>query len=119
MALSSRLEYLKWRDYLNLFFNPASSTKLKIALLETCPGQVIISLEDLCINLNNFVVPLSDDIFKKLKRNFGSIIKKLANTRLSTVSKRDLLKSKKGLKFLSEGLPLVLSELDQLLKNTE
>ena len=49
--MSGRVEYNKWKPYLQLLTNPKTPVKVKKSILENCPKEVIYAIEEILINV--------------------------------------------------------------------
>ena len=60
--MSGRVEYLRWKPYIILLTNPITPLKLKKSIIQYCPEEVILAIEEILINVNvseNLPVPVS------------------------------------------------------------
>lgn len=112
-------EFLNWLSYYKVLSDNTSKKTVKIKLLEALPNDFIISLEEIALNIRNYNIPLSTDIETDLLKNHKSVLKKLADKNLSLNKKRTLLKSNRGIKFLTGGLPKIISSLDNIITQNE
>lgn len=107
-------EFLKWRSFYNTLIDKSISITDKNKFIDSSPKSFILSLEEICINLRNFNIVLSETQERTLIKSFKKILQKLANPKISVKAKKRLLKSPKGRKFLVDGLPLILAALEDI-----
>ena len=102
-------EYKKWDNFLALLSDKRAPIKVKKNLIKLSPNLMILSLEEIAQNFQEFTFPVSEELRRKaLQGRYKNFIKRLASTRLPVRSKRKLLTSKIGLQFLETILPEIL-----------
>jgi len=109
-------EYLFWIDFLKILAHEKSNNKIKNCIIENLPARFVLAFEELAINLKNYSIPLSNKIEKNLLK-YRHFLRILADPKKSVQTKRKLLQTSKGLRFLSEQLPDIIAELRETVNN--
>jgi len=109
-------EYLFWIDFLKILAHEKSNNKIKNCIIENLPARFVLAFEELAINLKNYSIPLSNKIEKNLLK-YRYFLRILADPKKSVQTKRKLLQTSKGLRFLSEQLPDIIAELRETVNN--
>lgn len=109
----------KWDSYFKILADTTTPLKLKRKIIELAPKNFIVQIVDICLNVHkNSSIPLQPKTLALIKQH-KTVGLGLSNLKRSIQSKRNLLKSKKGINFLEKLLPVLLLEIEQTELETE
>ncbi len=106
-------EYRNWSKYFALLNDLETPSTLKRCIVQHSPTKFIYAIEELLFNIQHHKVALNEETKRPLLKNYKVLAKFLANPKTSLKTKRELLKTSKGLSFLSHILPKLILEADQ------
>ncbi len=105
-------EYRNWSKYFALLSDLDAPTSVKRLLVLQCPAKLIYAIQELLYNIQHHKVALNEESIRPLLKN-KALVRSLVDPKTALKKKRALLKTRKGLIFLSEVLHKLILEAEQ------
>lgn len=101
---------LDWLPYWQVIFDKRTNLRLRLATVRNVPSTFVFALEELLININLQNIDLSESEVKEIKRH-KAVLRKLADPKIASGTKRRIINSGRGFKLLAKLLPDILIKL--------